>query len=297
MLYKKEIIDLDECVINALKLFIKEKIPKINLNVFKKPLVVGSGNAAVVCKILFNDRDVIFADESTYINKLKNVKGIDGVILISASGGKHAPIIAKETKKRKIPTILLTNNPKSIASNYVNKTYVFPKNSEPYTYNTSTYLSMILSKTKENPRKILNFLKKINNKIPKNLNKYDSFFIIIPDKFECIREMFLTKFDELFGPKISGRAFTPEETKHSKTIIPSDKELFISLGYIDKSFGKNKLNMPLPKDFDYATILCIGYFIIGKIQKQNEPYFKENIEAYARESSKIFGEKINPIVE
>ena len=43
--------------------------------------------------------DAIFASESNYEEKLKNIKDIDGVVLISASGEKHAPVIAKVSKK------------------------------------------------------------------------------------------------------------------------------------------------------------------------------------------------------
>jgi len=73
--------------------------------------------------------------------------------------------------------------------------------------------------------------------------------------------------------------------------------LFISFGYKNNIFGKNRLNISLPSKFSYATLLAVGYYIIGHIQKQNKPYFKENIENYAKEASKMFKQKINPIVE
>jgi|TARA_Y100000310_G_scaffold50135_1_gene46234 hypothetical protein len=293
-----ELIDLDECVINALDLFIKNKIPQLNLGKFKRPLVVGSGNAAVTGKIIFEDSDAVFADEGNYIQKLKAIKNIDIAILISASGGKHAPIIAKELKKRKIKTILLTNNKDALAKNYVNKTLVLPKNPEPYTYNTSTYMGVILSKTKENPKLILDYIKKnIRPKIPKNLKKYDSYYFIIPNEFDSTRELFMTKFDELFCSKISGRVFTPDQTKHAKTIIPSNKELFISLDYNNKTWGTKRLNLKLPKNAGPATVMAITYYIIGNIQKQNPPYFKKNIKSYTKKVSKLFNQNIKPIVE
>jgi hypothetical protein len=280
----KSLINLDECVINALKLFSNSKIPKIK-NTFKNPLIVGSGNAAALGKILFHG---VFANESNYLEKLKD-ENVDGCILISASSGKHAPIIARHMKKKKIKTILLTNNPKGKATRIVDKTYTFPKNIEPYTYNTSTYLGMILNKTREDPKKILNFLKKIQ--VPK-LEKYNSYFFIVPEKFDPIREFFETKFDELFGPMIQGEAFTFEQTKHAKTVVKSNKELFISLGVDNKVFGKNKLNYKLPRQANFGLIFCLGYFLIGKIQGSNKPWFKENIESYVKEASKLFGEKI-----
>ncbi len=280
----KEMINLDQCVLNALNLFSGVNLPKIKHN-FKNPLVVGSGNAAALGKILFTG---VFANESNYLEKIKTEK-VDGCILISASAGKHSPIIAKQMKNKKIKTILLTNNEKGEAVKLVDQTYIFQKNIEPYTYNTSTYLGMILSKTGEDPKKIINFLEKI--KVPK-LKKYEYYYFIVPEKFDEIREFFETKFDELFGPMLQGKSFTYEQTKHAKTVIHSDKELFISLGKENKVFGKNKLNYKIPKWADFGLIFCLGYYFIGKIQKNNKPWFKENIERYIKEASNIFGEEI-----
>ncbi len=280
----ERMINLDQCVLDALKLFSETNLPKIK-QPFKRPLIVGSGNAAALGKILFTG---VFADESNYLEKLKSEK-VDGCILISASAGKHAPIIAKQMKKKKIKTILLTNNPEGEAAKYVSKTLVFPKNIEPYTYNTSTYLGMILAKTGEDPKKILTFLKKI--KIP-SLKKYNYYYFIVPESHDNIREFYETKFDELFGPDLQGKAFTYEQTKHAKTVIHSSKELFISIGKENKVFGRHKLNYKLPKWADTGLIFCLGYYLIGKIQKTNHPWFKENIESYVKEASKIFGEEI-----
>lgn len=295
MIGKLKLIGLDECVLNALKLFINEKLPELKLEKFKRPLVVGSGNAAVTGKILFEGKDAVFADEGNYSKKLDAIREIDGCILISASGGKHAPIIAKDVKKRKLPVILLTNNQNALAKEFADETYFFPKNPEPYTYNTSTYLSMILGKTRENPKEILDFILKLE--IPNDFSKYDSFFLIVPEEFDLAREMFSTKFDELFGPKISGRVFTPEQTKHAKTVVHSDTELFISFGYRNELFGNKRLNIQLPENAGYASIITIVYYVIGHIQKQNPKYYKDNIEAYTKKASEIFGQEIKPIVE
>ncbi len=290
-----KLINLDQGVIDALKLFQDQGLPSLQLPSFKRPLIVGSGNAAVTGKIIFQDSDAVFADESNYIQKLNAVKNIDGCVLISASGGKHAPLIAKELHQRKKKVILLTTNVSAPARVYVDEMIVFPKQPEPYTYNTSTYLGMILSKTKENPQHILTEIKKI--KIPPNLKRYDSFFMIVPPEFELIREMFLTKFDELFGPKVSGRVFTVEQAKHAKTVVPSDRELFISFGWKNNLFGKHRWDIPLPQRTDYGALMAIGYYVIGQIQQQHLPYFKQNIEKYCKETSKMFGEKIGVMVK
>lgn len=290
-----KIINLDQGVLNALQLFIDQTIPVLKLPAFKRPLIVGSGNAAVTGKILFEDTDAVFADESSYLQKLNAIRNIDGCVLISASGGKHAPLIAKELQPRKKKVILLTTNPNAPAREYVDEMILFPKLPEPYTYNISTYLGLILSKTKENPQKIIDYIQKI--RIPSNLKGYGSFFILVPPEFDLILEMFLTKFDELFGSKVSGRVFTVEQAKHAKTVVPSDKELFISFGEENKIFGKHRWEVPLPKDAGYGLMMALGYYVIGQIQKQHPPYFKQNIERYCRESSKVFGEKIEVMVE
>lgn len=292
---KPAIINLDDGVLQALRFFMKVKLPALPLTNFTRPLVVGSGNAAVTGKILFQERDAVFADESTYLQKLKAVSDIDGAVLISASGGKHAPLIAHELRRRKIETVLLTNNPQAPARLCVSETVVFPKLAEPYTYNISTYLGMILAKSKENPQFILSQLEKIA--IPQHLARYDAFFLIVPEKFELIRELFLTKFDELFGPLVSGRVFTPEQAKHAKTIVPSARELFISFGWKNTMFGQNRVPIPLPANANYGMMMAMGYYIIGQIQKQHPPYFKRNIERYVKEAGKLFGEKIKVVVE
>lgn len=293
----KNLPDLDFCTVSALRLFAREKIPELDLGNYKRPLVVGSGNAAVTGRILLHEKDAVFADESNYQKKLQHIPAIDGIILISASGGKHAPLIAQYTKSKKIETRLLTNNKDAPAQKFVDQTYFFPKLPEPYTYNTSTYMGMILAKTKEDPKLILEHLQQIKKMIPPHLDKFDAFVMIVPEEFDLVREMFLTKFHELFGPMVSAKVCTTEQMKHAKTVIPSDTELFISLGYQNNLFGKQRITIPLPPNADFAALMAIGYFIIGQIQKQHPPYFKENIENYTKEISKVFGQEIKMIVE
>jgi len=261
---------------------------------FMRPLVVGSENAAATGRILFQEKDAVFADVSSYKKALDSAKGIDGAILVSASGAKSAPGIAKELRKRGLTTVLLTNNPNAPAKPLVSQAYVFRRQPEPYTYNTSTYLGMMLAKTQEDPDKILEHIRKL--KIPQDLGNYDAFFLLVPEEFTLISRMLLTKFDEIFGPMISGRSFTLEQAKHAKTIVQSDKEIFISFGEKNRIFGTRRLDIPLPKKAGYGAMMAISYYVIGQIQKQHPPYFRDNIEAYCRRESKIFGEKIEPIV-
>ncbi len=289
-----EVRDLDEIVISALEMFSKDMPPRLDMPDFRRPLVVGSGNAAIIGKILFHDRDAVSSDLSTFREKLDHAKGIDGAVLVSASGSKSALGIVKELKRRRLPAVLLTCTPGAPAAKFVDKVIVFPKQPEPYAYNTSTYLGMVLAKTHEDPKKILGHIRKL--KIPQDLWEYDAFFMIIPERLELMRELFLKKFGELFGPMVSARAFTLDQAKHGDTVIESDRELFISFGEKNMILGTRCVEIPLPKNADYGALIAVGYYIIGCIQKQHHPYFKESIESFTKRISKIFGEKIEPIV-
>jgi len=297
----EHIPDLDVAVLGALELFQKVPPPKLQLDAYKHPLVVGSGNAEATGRIIFNDANATFASESTYEEKLKHIQDIDSVILVSASGGKHAPIIAKRAKELGKRVVLITNTPDSPASKYVPESlsFVFPKNREPYTYNTSTYMGMILGKTGEDPVDILRFIKeKIDTLVLSDFSRYDKYFLIVPSRFSGIVRMLQVKFIELFGRKIARDIETDEYMKHAVTVVPSD-ELFISFGEENTTWGakENRLHIPLPNNAGYATMMAIGYYLIAQIQKQHQPHFKKNIEKYVSQASKIFNNRIDAIVE
>jgi len=299
---ESDLPDLDEVVLGALELFTDTPVPEIDFQAFARPLVVGSGNAAVTGHLLFCHVDAIYADESSYIEKLDTYPDIDGAILISASGSKHAIPIATELERRQIKTILLTNNPNAPAKERLIKddVFVFPKNREPYTYNTSTYMGMLLSKTGENAETILEFIEStIKPQLPTDLARYGAYYFIIPDKFSAMREMIETKFNELFGPRVMGRIFTLEQTKHAKTVVALDTELFVSIGEENTLFGKpeNRLHIPLPLDSNFVTFMAVSYYFVGTLQKQLPPYYKNRIAEYAKETSEMFGSTINVIVE
>jgi len=297
----QQLINLDVCVLNALRLFAnpETELPKVDFSKFKRPLVVGSGNAAATGRIIFAGKDAIFADESTYKNKLKNITNIDGAVLFSASASKHAPGIANAVKEMGKKVILLTCNPAARDMDNFDDVYVFPHLPEPYTYNTSTYMGMILAKTRENAQHILDY---INTAIDKALHefspgfdKFDAFFLLVPEEFDLIRIMLTTKFVELFGRRIARDVFTIEQAQHATTLVPCDTELFISFGCENKWWGKHKLYIPLPEDAGYAAMMAIGYYVIGKIQAQKPPWFKENIAHYCEEAAKWFGKPM-PVI-
>lgn len=295
----ENIPDLDVAVLGALELFQKASLPKIDTSAYKRPLVVGSGNAEATGRIIFEDVDAVFASESTFEEKLRAIVTIDSVIIISASGAKHAPIIAEQAQRAGKPVVLITNTDMSPAAQYADQVCVFPKNREPYTYNTSTYLGMILGHTGENPAEIDQFIREdVASLALPDFSKYDKYFFIVPARFSGIVRMLEVKCIELFGRNIARDVETVEYMRHATTVAPSN-ELFVSFGEENTIWGdpEHRFFVPLPENANYAAMMAIGYFTVAHIQKKHPPYFKEHIVAYTKKASELFGSPIHPIVE
>lgn len=295
---EKSLPDLTQVTFAALELFAQNK-PKASIKSFKKPLIIGSGNAIATARILYGSTNAVFGDETDYKEKLH--LDIDGVLLFSASGGKHAPIIAEAAKKRKKPVQLITCTPNSQAEGVVGEknAVVTKKNREPYTYNTSTYMGWIFAKTKEDPKKIMQFITtKVAPKIPNNLKSYNGFLLITPDNLAGVNHLFEVKFIELFGRQVARDVKAYEELKHAITVVPNKKELCIQFGKGSVDFENNTLQIPLPKDCGPAALMAIGYYVIGCIQQQKPQYFKNNIHNYIQRNKKgSFGKAMSVIVE
>lgn len=294
--------NLDVAVRGALERLSQDELPVLDTTMFgDRPLVVGSGSASATGKILFRDTQALYADESQFEERLATYIDRDSVVIVSASGGKHAVGIAEALKDSNLPVWLLTNNADAPAAAHLEpeRVVVFPKNREPYTYNTSTYLSMILSGSGEGVARVSAHLDTVEPLLPENLGLYNAYLITLPVEFEGLRPMLRTKFDELFGGKLCGRVFTIEEVKHAKTIVPSETELFIHFGDGAELFPEKKeqFSIPLSDVSGYGGMLALGYFVIGKIQAAHPPYFKEHIGAYVKRASGVFNQEINVIVE
>jgi len=283
------IINLDENVVRALDFFSKNQPPKLDLKKLNFPFVIGSGNAYNTGMILFSRQAAVFADESNFRPLIEShnpmiKKGIiKDAVIISASGEKDSVREIELAKKHRLKTTLLTCTAGSSATKIADRTLVYRKIAEPYTYNVSTYLGMILSSTMEDSKKILSFLSRI--RMPKNFNTYRNYAFILPDSFVNICPMLDIKKSELFGSYVSIRAFSRGHARHAKFIHRSEKELVISINGKNKFFGhpKHRWDLKLPNASNFATVLCLAYFLIGKIQAAKLPYFKKNIEAYCRD--------------
>lgn len=296
---KIEIIDLAQGVVRALDFFSKTKLNKLDLKRFSFPIVVGSGNAYNTAQILFSQQRAIIADESNFKKIIANYKDliekkiIKEAIIISASGEKDSVWELELAKKYKLKTTLLTCSAESSAAKIADEVLLYPKIDEPYTYNISTYLGMILSASGENPKKILEFIKKL--KIKTNFSEYRAYAFILPDEFSSITAMLDIKKSELFGSKLSIRAFSFGHARHAKFVIPDEKELVISLGSEkNKYFGneKSRWQITLPSKAGFAFILSLTYYLIGKIQSTKAPYFKKHISNYCHDyGPKAYGQK------
>jgi hypothetical protein len=194
---------------------------------------------------------------------------------------------------------LITTNDKSEAGKIVNDTFVLPRQKEPYTYNTSTYMGMILGKTGEDAGEIYRFIKQKIDKIDfRKFRKYDKFYLIIPPEYGVgIKRMLEIKFIELFGRRIARDVETSEYIKHATTVVPS-RELFISFGEKNEDYGRkgDRLFIPLPKNCSFGGMMAVGYYVIGKIQKSKPGWFKRNISGYVENASRVFGSEIKAIV-
>ena len=134
---------LDTTVIKTLDFFQNQKnLTPIRTENFRFPLVLGSGNAIETGKILFRKNPALFASESDAPDKI-GLAEIQEIVVISASGSKHAPVLIDLAHKHQKVAHLISSTPNSEASQKTDHSYIFPKISEPYTYNTSTYFGYI----------------------------------------------------------------------------------------------------------------------------------------------------------
>jgi len=282
---------------------------------FKMPLAIGSGLSENNLEILYDGQPVVVANETNYKAKFETWQStglIDGIVLLSISGGKHSPTIASWASEQGLDTVLLTCNPQTPVLDDPNITgVVFPSPSrhaenqdinpysdpEPLTYNFATYTGMMMSKTGEDPSVALNWIKDVVDPIidefnseGKTLGEYSSFMGLVPPKLSLLPIRGVVKFQEMMGQVYGVDVFTPEDTKHAKTVVPGENELYFNIGVDNSPYGdsKDQLNIPLPEGAGYATATAVLYYAIGKIQAALPQHYKENVSNYAKEQGVLF---------
>ncbi len=293
---------LDQIVLDTLHLFqSKTALTKIDLSKFHTPLVVGSGNGYYTGRIIFRNSPAYFAVEAEVQTKLENIPSISDVVVVSASGEKHAPIILEVAKKLGKKTFLISSSETSSGREIADKSIIMPKVREPYTYNTSTYFGYMLA---EHPDLDLQaFESFLTHKFEGLLTaipfgKYKSFFVVLPDQFVLLREMVEVKFIELFGRKIARDIFSYEQMKHATTVVADEDELFLCFdNKAEIKYWKHQVNLPIFDESSYALMMLTAYYMVGKIQGSFPPYFMDSIEDYCVNAKEKFWFSIKPWVE
>lgn len=279
------IANLDKIVLAGLDFFSANKPYALKLKSKDIYFVVGSVNAYNTGRMLFSDQAALFADEGNFLTLLKTYKNlikekkIKEAIVISASGEKDSIWEVKAARRAGLKTTLFTCNDQSSAAKLADRSFFFKKIAEPYSYNFSTYLGMLLSHTQEDPKKIKEFLLAL--KIPKKFKNSRYFSFILPDRFKAIAEMIKVKDEELFGPYSSLRAYPEGSARHAKFICQAKDELVISFGK-NPYFGNKQQRWEIawPKNGDYGLALSLSYFLCGLIQTQKPDHFKKGLPNY-----------------
>ena len=378
-------------------------LPRIDLTQFHTPLVVGSNNGYSTGRILFRNTPAYFAVESEVDSKLENIPSITDVVIVSASGEKHAPIILEAAKRHGKRTFLISSSEESTGRSMADRSIIMPKIREPYTYNTSTYFGYMLAETPDidlvklrefltgelshalsfrtewnevrNParnhtsllsfsegesdsvitswarnfsvsedseqdvptrgilpishsldmtdsshlsfraeavaevekshsdedlptRGILTISTSVEMTGSIDFSQFSSFFLVIPDEFVLLREMFEVKFIELFGRKVARDIFSYEQMKHATTVVQDSGELFLCFGNDTwVVYGEHQINLPIFDTKWYAAMMLVGYYVIGLIQESLPPYFADSIEDYCVRAKALSGFDIKAWVE
>jgi len=284
----KKLDTLNLSVLKALDFFQNNRPTGLNLKKYPFPIVVGSGNAYNTGQALFGSQKALFANESNFTELLRRYrdliknKTISHAVIISASGEKDSIWEVKAAKKAGLKTVLLTCSPDSTAAKLSGEVFSFNKLPEPYTYNTSTYLGMLMAAGGEKAENIISSILQL--KIPKNFKKYRAYAFVLPDEWAAIAPMLEIKKSELFGPKLSIRAFSAGEARHAKFVIRTKEELVISFEE-NKFFGdpKSRFEIKPPKKAGLAWAMAVSYFLIGLIQDSNPDYFGQHIKHFCND--------------
>lgn len=211
--------------------------------------MVASGNALPTGRILFAEERAVFAGEGQHFAILEREPDIDSALVVPASGHKHAPLIVHVLLERDLAPYLVTCDAGAPAARLLPAERVIEtrSNPEPITYNTSTYMGMILARTREDPARIRRHLGEVVRPLLPDFNRYEAFYLMVLPEFEAEVPIFVTKFDELFGGRVNGRCYTTEQTLHAKTVVPWEEELFLSFGFENRTSAWRAFTSPCPR--------------------------------------------------
>jgi hypothetical protein len=197
-------------------------------------------------------------------------------------------------KKMGLKTTLLTCKPQSSGAKIADTVYSYKSIAEPYTYNTSTYLGMILSTSGERAEDIKKIIE--HTTLITEFNGYESYAFILPDAYANVTPMIVIKDNELFGPHLMIRAYPEGHARHAKFVHPWEKELVISIGFKNIYFGhpNHRWDIPFPESVSFGTMIALTYYLCGLIQKAKPNYFVQDIQNYCTDyGPKAYGKTEN----
>lgn len=265
--------------------------PCLNFDGAARIIGVGSGNGGNTVAILVNPADSNAADESDLADRLA-IGSYSHAIVVSASGEKDAPDVIVQLQAKGIVVELLTCDPQSTGAKLADKVTTFPLGREPISYNVLTYLSMVMANTFEQAEDILKYLDKISPLIKaEDFAGRAGFTFIIPARFKIIKDMLAIKFNELFEHHLGFYACTGAfATRHIVSLVQNHKAMYVNLDPdFDLSVLKLKCphkNIPLPPDCDWGLAYAASYWLVGLIQRANEPWFAQSVVDYCAETGR-----------
>ncbi len=70
--------------------------------------------------------------------------------------------------------------------------------------------------------------------------------------------------------------------------MPWERELFLFFGGDSVEVASNHLALPLPPDASYGAMMATAYFVIGAIQAQFPPWFRDHMSDYTARQPSLF---------
>ena len=283
----EKIEKLDHYVIKTLEGLPEWKYPDLKITKSERNIFMGSGDAANTARIFAQILGGHALNVCNYQIFFENEPGRDSdVYILNASGGKDGLKMAQWLTERNWHPKLLTNNPEPPAGKFLRPEdiFVFPANTEPPTYNISTYASMIYWLLKEDLEAIREKIK--NLEIP-DLRKYKFIFFMVQDKYETIGRMATRKVAETLAD-VGANGCGYSNAVHGMLIQPNPGRLIFCLNCKYEGSGDSyELNI----DSFLGSLLCLLY-IIGKNQTDRD---SENILQNYFENAKKQGWEFNKV--
>ena len=73
-------------------------------------------------------------------------------------------------------------------------------------------------------------------------------------------------------------------------VAPWEREMFLFFGGEQLEVASDHLAIPLPPDAGYAAMMATAYFVIGHIQTQFPPWFREHMSDYMALQRSLFAD-------